>query len=203
MGAIVAFPTDLSSFLALVRQHQDMAYAIIFAYAFSHSLLFGLFAGYAAHAKVLEVEALIMVCWIGSFLGDVLRFWIGRRYGTTLISGFPRLVTAAEAVANLADRHHVWMILSHRYPHGIRGVAGFAYGMSRLSWPRFLVLNAGAAGLWAVAIVSIGYGFGHVSESTLNNASSKLGLVMLAVFLGLSWYLSKRLEQVIERKSTS
>ena len=109
----------------------------------------------------------------------------------------------AEAVANLADRHHVWMILSHRYPHGIRGVAGFAYGMTRLSWPRFLVLNAGAAGLWAVAIVSIGYGFGHVSESTLNNASSKLGLVMLAVFLGLSWYLSKRLEQVIERKSTS
>lgn len=199
----MVFPTDLTSFLALLAQHKDAAYAIIFGYAFSHSLLFGLFAGYAAHAKVLGVETLVMVCWIGSFLGDVLRFWIGRRYGTSLISGYPRLVKAAEAVAHLTERHHVWMILTHRYPHGIRGVAGFAYGMSRLSWPRFLVLNAIAAGIWSVAIVSAGYGFGHVSESALNDASSKLGLAMLVAFLGLSWYLSKRLERVIERNSAS
>jgi membrane protein DedA with SNARE-associated domain len=203
MGARLAFPTDLSSFLELIRQHQDAAYSIIFAYAFSHSLLFGLFAGYAAHAKVVGLEALIVVCWIGSFLGDVLRFWVGRRYGTRLISGYPRLVVAAETVARLTDRHNVWMILLHRYPHGIRGVAGFAYGMSSIGWPRFLVLNAIAAGIWSVAIVSAGYAFGHLSETALNDASSKLGLVMLAVFLGLSWYLSKRLEQVIERNAAA
>jgi membrane protein DedA with SNARE-associated domain len=39
------------------------------------------------------------------------------------------------------------MILFHRYPHGIRSVAGFAYGMSQLSWSTFLVLNLAAAGL--------------------------------------------------------
>lgn len=199
----MTFPTDLTSFLALLQQHQEAVYAIMFGYAFSHSLLFGLFAGYAAHAKVFGVEKLIMVCWIGSFLGDVLRFWIGRRYGTSVISSYPRLVKAAETVAHLANRHHVWMILTHRYPHGIRGVAGFAYGMSQISWPRFLVLNAIAAGIWAVAIVSAGYAFGHVSEGMLSEAASKLGLAMLVLFLGLSWYLGKRLEQAMERRSAS
>ena len=74
---------------------------------------------------------------------------------------FPRLERAVQVAARLADRHYVWMILFHRYPHGIRGVAGFAYGMSRLPWSTFLVLNFVAAGLWACAVVSAGYAFGR------------------------------------------
>jgi hypothetical protein len=33
----------------------------------------------------------------------------------------------------------------------------------------------------------------------MSDASSGLGLVMLIVFLGLSWILSKKLERVVER----
>jgi uncharacterized protein (TIGR03382 family) len=91
------------------------------------------------------------------------------------------------------------MILIHRYPHGIRGVAGFAYGVSSLSWSSFLVLNFIAAGIWSVAVVSAGYAFGQVSEKFMNQASSGLGAVMLVAFLGLSWLLSRRLERALER----
>src|SRR4029077_16542495 len=101
--------------------------------------------------------------------------------------------------ARLADRHFIWMILIHRYPHGIRGVAGVAYGMSRLPWSTFLVLNFCAAGLWSCAVVSAGYAFGELSEKMMNDASSGLGLVMLFAFLGFSWFLSKKLERVLER----
>jgi membrane protein DedA with SNARE-associated domain len=112
---------------------------------------------------------------------------------------FPRLERAVQVAARLADRHHVWMILFHRYPHGIRGVAGFAYGMSQLSWPVFLVLNFIAAGLWACIVVSAGFAFGQFSEKVMNDASQGFGIVMLIVFLGLSWLLSKRLERAVER----
>ena len=91
------------------------------------------------------------------------------------------------------------MILLHRYPHGIRGVAGFAYGMSELRWSTFLVFNFLAAGLWSCATVSAGYAFGRVSEKVMTEASSGLGLAMLLAFLGLSWVLSKKLERVAER----
>ena len=193
------FPTDLTSFLDLIRQHGDAAYSFMFAYATSHSLLFALFGGYAASSGALNLTTLIVVCWLGSFAGDVIRFWIGRRFGMGWLGPFPRLERAVRTAALLADRHHVWMILLHRYPHGIRGVAGFAYGMSQLSWSTFLVLNFLAAGLWSCAVVSAGYAFGQVSEKVMSDASSGLGLVMLLAFLGLSWLLSRRLERVLER----
>jgi membrane protein DedA with SNARE-associated domain len=147
----------------------------------------------------LSFTTLIAVCWFGSFAGDVIRFWIGRRFGTRWLRSFPRLERFVQTAVRLADRHYVWMILFHRYPHGIRGVAGFAYGISQVPWSTFLALNFVAAGLWSGAIVSAGYAFGQVSEKVMNDTSSGLGLVMLVGFLGLSWYLSKRLERVIER----
>jgi membrane protein DedA with SNARE-associated domain len=196
---MILYPTDLASFLELIRQHGDAAYSFVFAFATSHGLLMTLFAGYVAHSGVFNPGALIAVCWLGSFCGDVVRFWIGRRFGTQLFARFPRLERAVQVAARLADRHHVWMILFHRYPHGIRGVAGFAYGLSRLSWPTFLVLNFVAAGLWACVVVSAGYAFGRLSEKAMNDASSGFGVVMLVAFLALSWILSRKLERVAER----
>ncbi len=193
------FPTDLASFLELIRQNGDAAYTLMFAYAASHSLLFGMFAGYAAHAGALSLGTLFAVCWVGSFFGDVIRFWIGRRFGIGWLKSYPRLLRAMETAAQLANRHHIWMILLHRYPHGIRGVAGFAYGVSPLPWPTFLILNAVAAGIWSGAVVSAGYAFGKISEKAMSQASSSLGAIMLVGFLGLSWILSKRLERALER----
>ena len=194
------FPTDLASFLDLIRQHGDAAYSFMFAYAASHSLLFALFAGYAAHSGALKLGTLIAVCWFGSFAGDAIRFWIGRRFGTSWLGRFPRLHRTVQTAARLADRHYVWMILLHRFPHGIRGVAGFAYGMSQLPWSTFLALNFVAAGLWSCGVVWAGYAFGHVSEQLMSDASSGIGLVLLVAFLGLSWMLSKKLERVVERR---
>ena len=196
---ILFFPTDLTAFLDLIRQHGDAAYSFMFAYAASHSLLLALFAGYAAHSGALSFVTLIVVCWLGSFTGDVIRFWIGRRFGTRWVGSSSRLGRAVQTAARLANRHYVWMILIHRYPHGIRGVAGFAYGMSQLPWSTFLLLNFVAAGLWSCAVVSAGYAFGQLSEKVMSDASSGLGLVMLVAFLGLSWILSRKLNQVIER----
>lgn len=197
------FPTDLASFLELIRQNGEAAYSLMFGYAAGHSLLLALFAGYAASTGALHLGTLILVCWLGSFTGDAVRFWIGRRYGTGWLASFPRLERALQTVARLTGRHYVWMILFHRYPNGIRGVAGFAYGMSELPWSSFLALNFVAAGLWSSAVVSAGYAFGNVSEKLMNDASSGLGLAMLVLFLGASWVLSRRLERLAETTKSS
>lgn len=197
-SALIVFPTDLASFLELLRQNGEATYSLMFGYAAAHSLLIALFAGYAASTGALGLGTLILVCWFGSFVGDVIRFWIGRRFGSSWFASFPRLERGLRTAARLTSHHYVWMILFHRYPHGIRGVAGFAYGMSELPWPSFLALNFVAAGLWSSAIVSAGYAFGQVSEKFMNDASSGLGLAMLVLFLGASWILSRRLERFAE-----
>ena len=198
-GSPLIFPTDLASFLELLRLHGDEAYGLIFAFAASHSLLLTLFAGYASSTEALHLGTLSPVVWAGSFLGDTIRFGIGRYFGTEWLSRFPRLHRTSQTVVRLVDHYYVWLILFHRYPHGIRGVAGFAYGMSRLSWPTFLAFNFVAAGLWSGVVVSAGHAFGQISEKLLNDAFSGIGMVMLIVFLGLSWVLSKKLERVAEQ----
>ena len=198
-GDPLLFPADLASFLDLIRQNGDAAYSLIFAYASAHSLLLTLFAGYASHSGALDFTKLIAVCWFGTFTGDVIRFWIGRRFGTRWLGSSPRIERIVQTVARLADRHYVWMILFHRYPYGIRGVAGFAYGISKLPWSTFLILNFVAAGLWSCAVVSAGYAFGEVSEKVLSDASSSVALALLVAFLGIAWMLSRKLERVVER----
>jgi membrane protein DedA with SNARE-associated domain len=195
----VLFPTDLASFLEVIRQHGDAAYSFMFAYAAGHSLLLTLFAGYAVHSGALDYGTLIMVCWIGTFTGDVVRFWIGRRFGTRWLGSFPKIERFVQTAARLADRHYVWMILFHRYPNGIRSVAGFAYGISQLPWSTFLAFNFVAAGIWSCAVISAGYAFGQVSEKVLSDGSSGVAFALLVVFLGASWILSKKLERVAER----
>jgi membrane protein DedA with SNARE-associated domain len=198
-GSPLIFPTDLASFFELLRLHGDEAYGLIFAFAASHSMLLTLFAGYASSSGSLDLGTLVAVVWAGSFLGDTIRFGIGRFFGTQWLSPFPRLQRSSQIVVRLVDRYYVWLILFHRYPHGIRGVAGFAYGMSRLSWPTFLVFNFVAAGLWSGVVLSAGHAFGQVSEKLLNDAFSGIGMVMLIVFLALSWVLSKKLERMAEQ----
>ena len=199
MAASLIFPTDLASFFELLRLHGDEAYGLIFAFAASHSMLLTLFAGYASSSGSLDLGTLVAVVWAGSFLGDTIRFGIGRFFGTQWLSPFPRLQRSSQIVVRLVDRYYVWLILFHRYPHGIRGVAGFAYGMSRLSWPTFLAFNFVAAGLWSGVVLAAGHAFGQISEKLLNDAFSGIGMVMLIVFLALSWVLSKKLERVAEQ----
>jgi membrane protein DedA with SNARE-associated domain len=192
---------DLTQIFDLIRQHGDTAYAFIFAYAASHSMLIVLFAGYAAHMGALDWGKLVLVCWAGSCFGDVVRFWIGRRFGTCWLTSFPRLERAVQSCARLVDRHYLWIPLIHRYPHGIRSVAGFAFGISQLPRSTFHALNIVSAGVWATVIVSIGYGFGHVSEKTLSDAASGVSLATMLVFLALFWLLSRRLERAIAERN--
>ncbi len=192
---------DLTQILDLVRQHGDAAYGFVFAYAAWNSLLMVLFAGYAAHMAAFDWGKLILVCWAGSFMGDAIRFWIGRRFGTRWLTSFPRIERGVETAARLVDRHYLWILFIHRYPNGIRSLAGFAFGISGLPRLTFLALNFVSAGLWSLFVVSAGYAFAHVSEKALSETASGLSLAALLAFLGLFWVLGKHLGRAVERSS--
>lgn len=190
---------ELAYILDLIRQHGQVVYALMLGYAAAHSLLMVLFAGYVAHGGALDWTVLLLVCWGGSFAGDAVRFWIGRRFGSGWLARFPRVQRGMDKTARLVDRHYWWLPLIHRYPNGIRTLAGFAFGMSNLPQATFHGLNFLSAGLWATLVLSAGYLFGHASEQAMNNAASTVGIAALALFLGVFWLLSRQLEQVLER----
>jgi membrane protein DedA with SNARE-associated domain len=192
---------DLAWLLELIQQHGEVVYGFIFAYAASHALLMALFAGYAAQMGALDLGKTILLCWAGSFAGDLVRFWVARRYGERILSSFPRLSRGAGMVRRLVDRHGWWLPLVIRFPYGVRGIGGFAFGLSAMSWGGFLVLNFAGAGLWAVTTVGAGYAFGQVSDRVLGDAASRVALASLVLFLGVCWLLSRKLEQAMRTEA--
>jgi membrane protein DedA with SNARE-associated domain len=191
-------PTSLAQLLEMIRANGDLAYAFLLSYAAANSLLGVLFAGYAAALGALDWSRVFVVCWAGGFLGDAIRFFIARHFGPRLLKRVPRLLSAVMPIVRLVERHLVWVLLFHRYPHGIRGAAGFACGVGTVPVGTFFALNLIGAGAWAGLVSAAGYGFGQLSDKVMNDAASGVGLVSLIIFLGLFWLLSRKLEQAIE-----
>ncbi len=126
-------------------------------------------AGFAAQRGHLELHWVIAVAFIGSFAGDQLFFYLGRRYGPALINRRASWRNRADKVYRLIERHQTFLILTFRFYYGLRSVTPFALGASNVSRGRYLVLNAIGAIIWAITLGWAGYLFGRAFELWLDN----------------------------------
>lgn len=175
--------------LALIANYPHLAYFIIFLGTFVEGETFIIFAGYYAHQGILSLPLLIFWAAVGSFLGDQVWFFLGRRYGHRMLRRYPRWQPGVESALGLAQKYSTWFILSFRFIYGIRNVSSFALGMSGLGWPRFFVLNFIAAVIWAITFAGSGYLFGKASAAVLGGMAKNVGLGLLVLFLVVGWVL--------------
>ncbi len=166
----------------LAAEYGDYVYPIVFVLTFLEGETFIIFGGVLAHQGYLDWWLLFLSAWIGSFCGDQLYFWIGRRWGQDLLLRFPRWRPSAESALDFLRRYSTWFILSFRFIYGVRNLASFAMGMSGVSPLRFLTLNFIAAFIWSLSFTGIGYVFGHALETVLGDVAHTFGLVMLGIF---------------------
>jgi membrane protein DedA with SNARE-associated domain len=184
---------SLEQLMALIATHGDAIYLLGFTFAVARSgFLPPLLAGYAAHQGALEPLLTFAVFWGGSWLGDEIRFFIGRRWGRAIVARWEMLHRPIEIAFGLLDRHPTVFILSYRFARGMRSVAAIVVGMAELLWARFTALSLIGAALWAGAFTGAGYSLGHVSEAVLGDAANKATLALLALFIIAGWLISRR-----------
>ncbi|MBM3549708.1 MAG: DedA family protein [Alphaproteobacteria bacterium] len=181
-----------------IREYGEWFYVITFIWTFLEGETFVLFAGLGARQGILRLDLLILFAWLGSFCGDQLYFWIGRRYGNALLRRFPRWAPGVNAALDLLRRYNTWFILSFRFIYGVRNFSSFAMGTSGLSWPRFLVLNFIAAGVWAVTFAGTGYIVGATFEHLLGDLALAFGVVMLAIFVTVITLITRAQKRRVE-----
>jgi len=187
----------------LIEQYREWFYVITFVWTFLEGETFVIFAGAAASQGLLHIYWLIAAAWIGSFSGDQLYFWIGRKYGHKLLKRFPRMQGGVNVALDMLHKYHVGFILSFRFIYGVRNFSSFAMGMSLISWPRFAALNFIAAGLWANAFCWGGYLLGVAFEAVLGDIAKDFGYVMLAIFAvvgGILFLVHRRGKKNFEAK---
>jgi membrane protein DedA with SNARE-associated domain len=190
---------DLQQILDLVREQGNAIYILVATGAFWNSMLMPLFAGYAVHLGALDYWTTVLAVFAGGVIGDEVRFWLARRFGPQLFDSMPRFRNGIQRAARVVDKHQWWMMFVYRYPHGIRGLAGFAFGLSTMPRARFTALSIASAILWSNLLVGVGYAFAHISDKALGETATTTAFGLMVVFLIIAWYLSKRLEEAVEK----
>jgi len=126
-------------------------------------------AGFLAHQSILNPYAVAFSAFGGSFFGDQLWFYIGRRHSrhryVTRITKRPVFDKVLSAITD----HPKKFILTFRFIYGIRTISPVAVGLSKVPASEFLVLNAIAAAIWAAAVTALGFLFGQVAQTFLGD----------------------------------
>lgn len=167
-----------------LREWGDAFYPLAFFWAFFEGETFVIFGGMAAHLGVLDLRLLIVTVWLGSFCGDQLWFWLGRRWGNKALARFPAAQPRAEKVLAWLERYGVGFILVFRFLYGVRNIASVAVGTSAMPWRKFLFWNFIAAGLWAFSFAGAGYLLGEAAARVGEYGPKVLLGILVVVALG-------------------
>ena len=120
--------------------------------------------GFAAHRGYLELPWVILAGFVGSLCGDQLFFFLGRWHSQTFLAKHPSWKVRVDKAQGLLERFQRPLILLFRFLYGLRTVAPFVIGMSRVPIAQFLLLNTVGALVWAIVVGAGGYLFGTALE---------------------------------------
>jgi len=142
----------------------------------------------------INVEMLALFAFAGSFIGDQLYYYIGRRYGTPLLKRWPTLTARIDWAFELLKAHPTAFVLSFRFIYGIRNIAPFIIGISGVTRARYFLLNFIAAQVWAHCFSWGGYLLGRALETWLGDNRWLIlgGFVAVAVALGTYGYMLQK-----------
>jgi membrane protein DedA with SNARE-associated domain len=163
---------------------RDYGYAAIVLVTFFEGESIVLLAGAAAHFGLLEPPWIVTSALAGSFAGDQLWYYLGRRWGPKIIARRRGWQERAERVYRHVRRHQNWLILSFRYYYGLRSVTPFAIGSAQVPRLRFFFLNFAGAILWACSFTYAGYFVGEASRHAFDDFKG-YGLCLLGIPLAL------------------
>jgi membrane protein DedA with SNARE-associated domain len=108
---------------------------------------------YAGTTHDLDILFVIVAAAIGSILGNIAGFWIGREGGYRLLLRYAHYIRLTERKIKLGQylflRHGGKIIFFARFIAVLRVFAAVLAGANRMSWSRFLLFNAAGGIVWA------------------------------------------------------
>jgi membrane protein DedA with SNARE-associated domain len=175
----------------MMLQHflQEFGYFALFLGTFFEGETILVLAGFLAFRGYMDINLVVVVAFFGSYAGDQLWYFMGRKHGRKLLARKPRWQLLGDRALEHIRRHPDIWVLSFRFVYGLRTVMPVAIGLSGYPPGRYLLLNGIGAAVWAAALGAAAFKFGAVLEGLLGNVK-KYELWVLGALLvigGLLW----------------
>ncbi|EYB69367.1 DedA family protein [Deinococcus phoenicis] len=161
-------------------------------------------AGFAASRGDMNLLAVIAVGTLGSVLGTLPLYYVGRAFGEERLVGwadrYGRWLTLSGRDIRRADdwfdRHGSAAVLFGRLVPGIRSLLSLPAGMSEMPLPKFLLYSAVGSGLWASALAGAGYLLGeHYDRVEQYIGPASKVILAVVVVAAVVWFLKRKREQ--------
>jgi len=155
-------------------------------------------AGFLAHSGHLNLSWVILTAFVGAFSADQFFFQIGKRKGKVFLESRPRWAPRVDKIRHFLVRYQVIAILAYRFLYGMRTITPIVIGVSGLSTFRFVGLNFCSTFLWAAAVSTAGYYFGHLFEQVLQDLKKYELIIMLVIAMVgvIVWFFRYRRKRI-------
>jgi len=171
-------------------------YVAVFVGAFLEGETILALAGLAAYRQYLDFTTVVVIAMIAGFAGDQFYFWLGRRKGQQILARFPDAQARADRFDALLARWHAPLIVALRFMYGFRILGPVMLGMGRCGAWKFVAWNLVGACVWAPLIAGLGFAFGAMLESVLQDLEhAEVAAVALIAAIALAAVLAHHLRE--------
>jgi membrane protein DedA with SNARE-associated domain len=137
---------------------------------------------------------------LGGMLGDCIAYTIGRVFRKT-IQNYRFYKMAQPRIERLIEKFGGSAIIISKYIYGLRGAMCIFYGIGRMPFWRFLVVDALSCALWVFILTSVGYFFSGAITGIIGDVQQYGMWILLIVLFGIiifyvveRYYLSEKVE---------
>lgn len=169
------------------------------------------FGGFVTHHTSLDVPGVIVAATIGSVLGAIVLYWVGRILSAERIerlvagrTGKVLRLTVADVrkVERWFTRHGNSAVFWGRFVPIVRSLISIPAGTTGMPFVRFVVLSAVGTSIWNVVLVMLGRAAGSAWQQVAAYVDTYALIVLVvgvvAVVIFVVWYFKKRVVKGVD-----
>jgi membrane protein DedA with SNARE-associated domain len=154
------------------------------------------FSGYLASKGHLNIWLTILTAFLGSIVGVTVNYVVGRTLGLAIIRKYGHYIRLTPEKMDKAgvwfDWFGKWTLPVSYFIPGLRHVAPFAAGASKLRFKVFALFAYAAGFLWTLAFTLTGYFLGHEPTRTGPHANFLIFAGIVLLFIALYLYIQEK-----------
>jgi membrane protein DedA with SNARE-associated domain len=141
--------------------------------------------GVAAFDRNLRLASVVVAVAIGTWLGGLMFYAIGRARGHWIRKSFPRLRPYLLQSIKIVRRNPWRVSLAIRFAYGLRIALPIGCGVARVPLFIYMIGTAASAVVWSLVFTVLGWGLGSTAETLIGHVKEMEGVIGLLLVAGM------------------
>jgi membrane protein DedA with SNARE-associated domain len=155
------------------------------------------FAGYIASQGTFNLILVIVVSTLGSIVGSLLSYYIGKRWGTKLVIRYGKYILVSEEELHRTedwfDRHGEITVFVFRLVPVIRHLISLVAGLAEMDVKKFALYTIAGAAIWNSIMAYLGFYLGNNWHLITQYADELSLAIVLLIVIAVVWFIVRHI----------